>query len=182
MSESGAPRLLVARADVVPDVDRHHLRGVVGSENDLQPIGEREVSSRMRPGSCADSEWTGATASVSALARARVTYRVGGMLDGGKGLWLQRCSIGKDTDRFYAEARSRSKDLDESAEANACLPAPGLCSTFAHMLGLLARLGRRTLLRSRARVDRFKLASRKHVRLRLMEDDVIAHAVRYKGQ
>ena len=37
------------------------------------------------------------------------------------------------------------------------------------MPGFLARLGRRALLRSRARVDRFKLASRRHVRLRLMD-------------
>ena len=39
-------------------------------------------------------------------------------------------------------------------------------------------MGRRALLRSRARIDRFKLASRKHVRERLMDDDVIADAVR----
>ena len=39
-------------------------------------------------------------------------------------------------------------------------------------------MGRRALLRSRARIDRFKLASRQHVRERLMEDDVIADAVR----
>ena len=46
------------------------------------------------------------------------------------------------------------------------------------MQGLFARLGRRAVLRSRARIDRFKLASRRHVRERLMEDDVIAQAVR----
>ncbi|CAN5356024.1 1-acyl-sn-glycerol-3-phosphate acyltransferase [soil metagenome] len=46
------------------------------------------------------------------------------------------------------------------------------------MQGPLARLGRRAVLRSRARIDRFKLASRRHVRERLMEDDVIAQAVR----
>ena len=40
-----------------------------------------------------------------------------------------------------------------------------------------ARLGRRALLRNRARVDRFKLASRAHVRARLLSDDRIAHAV-----
>jgi glycerol-3-phosphate O-acyltransferase len=39
-------------------------------------------------------------------------------------------------------------------------------------------MGRRALLRARARIDRFKLASRKHVRDRLMDDDVIADAVR----
>jgi glycerol-3-phosphate O-acyltransferase len=39
-------------------------------------------------------------------------------------------------------------------------------------------MGRRALLRSRARIDRFKLASRTHVRERLMDDDVIADAVR----
>ena len=46
------------------------------------------------------------------------------------------------------------------------------------MPGFFARMGRRALLRSRARVDRFKLASRSHVRARLMRDDVIADAVR----
>ena len=46
------------------------------------------------------------------------------------------------------------------------------------MPGYLARKGRRALLRSRARIDRFKLASRAHVRERLMNDDVIADAVR----
>ena len=46
------------------------------------------------------------------------------------------------------------------------------------MQGPFARLGRRAVLRSRARIDRFKLASRRHVRERLMEDDVIAQAVR----
>jgi glycerol-3-phosphate O-acyltransferase len=46
------------------------------------------------------------------------------------------------------------------------------------MSGYFARMGRRALLRSRARVDRFKLASRSHVRARLMRDDVIADAVR----
>ncbi|CAN5910478.1 1-acyl-sn-glycerol-3-phosphate acyltransferase [soil metagenome] len=38
-------------------------------------------------------------------------------------------------------------------------------------------MGRRAVLRSRARIDRFKLASRRHVRERLMDDDVIAEAV-----
>lgn len=41
-----------------------------------------------------------------------------------------------------------------------------------------ARLGRRALLRFRARVDRFKLASRAHVRDRLLRDPVIAEGVR----
>lgn len=45
------------------------------------------------------------------------------------------------------------------------------------MSGLFVRLGRRALLRSRARVDRFKLASRAHVRRRLMDDELIAAAV-----
>ena len=45
------------------------------------------------------------------------------------------------------------------------------------MPGYLARVGRRALLRSRARVDRFKLASRRHVRARLMADEGIADAV-----
>ena len=45
------------------------------------------------------------------------------------------------------------------------------------MPGYFARMGRRALLRSRARVDRFKLASRSDVRARLMRDDVIADAV-----
>lgn len=40
------------------------------------------------------------------------------------------------------------------------------------------RSGRRALLRFRARVDRFKLASRKSVRERLLDDPVIAEAVR----
>src|SRR5437879_2995207 len=42
----------------------------------------------------------------------------------------------------------------------------------------LRRSGRKALLRFRARVDRFKLASRKSVRERLLADDVIARAVR----
>jgi glycerol-3-phosphate O-acyltransferase len=42
----------------------------------------------------------------------------------------------------------------------------------------LARLGRRALLRNRARVDRFKLASRAHVRARLLADATIGEAVR----
>ena len=46
------------------------------------------------------------------------------------------------------------------------------------MPGLLTRLGRRALLHNRARVDRFKLASRKHVRERLLADEEIAAAVR----
>jgi glycerol-3-phosphate O-acyltransferase len=46
------------------------------------------------------------------------------------------------------------------------------------MPGYFARMGRRAMLRSRARIDRFKLASRKHVRDRLMDDVVIAAAVR----
>jgi glycerol-3-phosphate O-acyltransferase len=46
------------------------------------------------------------------------------------------------------------------------------------MAGYLTRLGRRALLRNRARVDRFKLASRAHVRARLLADHRIAQAVR----
>lgn len=46
------------------------------------------------------------------------------------------------------------------------------------MPGLLARLGRRALLHNRARVDRFKLASRAHVRARLLADAGVARAVR----
>jgi len=46
------------------------------------------------------------------------------------------------------------------------------------MPGLLTRLGRRALLHNRARVDRFKLASRAHVRARLLADERIAQAVR----
>lgn len=45
------------------------------------------------------------------------------------------------------------------------------------MQGPFARLGRRAVLKNRARIDRFKLASRRHVRERLMNDDVIAEAV-----
>ena len=41
-----------------------------------------------------------------------------------------------------------------------------------------AKLGRTVPLRYRARIDRFKLASRKHVRRLLMRDEVIADAVR----
>src|SRR6185369_4711823 len=41
-----------------------------------------------------------------------------------------------------------------------------------------ARLGRRALLRNRARIDRFKLASRAHVRARLLADATIGDAVR----
>ena len=46
------------------------------------------------------------------------------------------------------------------------------------MSGLLTHLGRRALLRNRARVDRFKLASRAHVRARLVADERVAQAVR----
>ena len=46
------------------------------------------------------------------------------------------------------------------------------------MPGLLTHLGRRALLHNRARVDRFKLASRAHVRARLLADERIAEAVR----
>ena len=46
------------------------------------------------------------------------------------------------------------------------------------MPGLLTRLGRRALLRNRSRVDRFKLASRAHVRARLLADERVAQAVR----
>jgi glycerol-3-phosphate O-acyltransferase len=46
------------------------------------------------------------------------------------------------------------------------------------MPGLFARLGRRALLRNRARIDRFKLASRAHVRARLLADAAIGDAVR----
>src|SRR3954453_8117854 len=45
------------------------------------------------------------------------------------------------------------------------------------MPGLFARLGRRALLRNRARIDRFKLASRAHVRARLLADATIGDAV-----
>ena len=41
-----------------------------------------------------------------------------------------------------------------------------------------ARSGKRALLRHRARVDRFKLASRAHVRAQLLEDSIIAEAMR----
>ena len=44
-----------------------------------------------------------------------------------------------------------------------------------------ARSGKRALLRHRARVDRFKLASRAHVRAQLLEDSVIAEAMREHG-
>ena len=46
------------------------------------------------------------------------------------------------------------------------------------MPGLFTRLGRRALLHNRARVDRFKLASRAHVRDRLLGDGEIVEAVR----
>ena len=46
------------------------------------------------------------------------------------------------------------------------------------MPGLLTRLGRRALLHNRARVDRFKFASRAHVRARLLADEGVAQAVR----
>ncbi|MEO6526831.1 MAG: 1-acyl-sn-glycerol-3-phosphate acyltransferase [Gemmatimonadaceae bacterium] len=46
------------------------------------------------------------------------------------------------------------------------------------MEGLFDRMGRRALLHNRARVDRFKLASRKHVRARLLADARIGEAVR----
>ena len=44
--------------------------------------------------------------------------------------------------------------------------------------GFFRRSGRRALMRFRARVDRFKLASRKSVRARLLGDEAIARAVR----
>src|SRR4051812_48719223 len=47
---------------------------------------------------------------------------------------------------------------------------------------MLEALGRRILLRNRARIDRFKLASRAHVREQLMTDDVIARAVEHHAQ
>jgi glycerol-3-phosphate O-acyltransferase len=46
------------------------------------------------------------------------------------------------------------------------------------MAGYLTRLGRRALLHNRARVDRFKLVSRAHVRARLLADDGVLQAVR----
>jgi glycerol-3-phosphate O-acyltransferase len=46
------------------------------------------------------------------------------------------------------------------------------------MPDLLSSLGRRALLHNRARVDRFKLASRAHVRARLLADEGVARAVR----
>jgi len=46
------------------------------------------------------------------------------------------------------------------------------------MPGFFARLGRRAVLRNRARIDRFKLASRAHVRARLLADTKIGEAVR----
>jgi glycerol-3-phosphate O-acyltransferase len=46
------------------------------------------------------------------------------------------------------------------------------------MEGIIARAGRRALLHNRARIDRFKLASRKHVRERLIGDARIGDAVR----
>jgi glycerol-3-phosphate O-acyltransferase len=46
------------------------------------------------------------------------------------------------------------------------------------MAGYLTRVGRRALMHNRARVDRFKLASRAHVRARLLADHRIAEAVR----
>ena len=46
------------------------------------------------------------------------------------------------------------------------------------MPGPFARLGRRALLHNRARIDRFKLASRAHVRARLLADATIGDAVR----
>jgi glycerol-3-phosphate O-acyltransferase len=45
------------------------------------------------------------------------------------------------------------------------------------MPGFLDRVGRRALLHNRARIDRFKLASRAHVRARLLADERIAEAV-----
>jgi glycerol-3-phosphate O-acyltransferase len=46
------------------------------------------------------------------------------------------------------------------------------------MPGLFTHLGRRALLHNRARVDRFKLASRAHVRARLLADERVVEAVR----
>jgi glycerol-3-phosphate O-acyltransferase len=46
------------------------------------------------------------------------------------------------------------------------------------MPGPFARLGRRAVLHNRARIDRFKLASRAHVRARLLADATIGDAVR----
>jgi glycerol-3-phosphate O-acyltransferase len=46
------------------------------------------------------------------------------------------------------------------------------------MPGLFVHLGRRALMHNRARIDRFKLASRAHVRARLLADVAIGEAVR----
>src|SRR5688500_13075764 len=48
--------------------------------------------------------------------------------------------------------------------------------------GYADRSGKRALLRHRARVDRFKLASRAHVRAQLLEDPAIAEAMREHGR
>src|SRR5438067_2047466 len=56
-----------------------------------------------------------------------------------------------------------------------------LGSVFARLSGgrwYARRSGRRALLHFRARIDRFKFASRKSVRERLLNDDAIAAAVR----
>src|SRR6185369_1531158 len=59
-----------------------------------------------------------------------------------------------------------------------CGPAPQLY----HMRDTLAKLESSIPLRHRARIDRFKLASRSHVRERLMNDEIIAEGVRVHAQ
>src|SRR5690606_23106992 len=41
VGEARAPRALVRRADVVPEVDGDDGRGVVLGEDDIEPVGER---------------------------------------------------------------------------------------------------------------------------------------------
>ena len=46
MREAGAAGLLARRADVVPDVHRHERHGVIFVEDDVQPVGQRELGVR----------------------------------------------------------------------------------------------------------------------------------------
>jgi glycerol-3-phosphate O-acyltransferase len=59
---------------------------------------------------------------------------------------------------------------------SAAVTAVVLLVTLALLRRYARRSGRRALLRHRARVDRFKLASRAHVRRQLLDDPVIAAA------
>jgi hypothetical protein len=46
MREARAARLLVGGSDVIPDVDRHRRHALVLMQDDVQPVGQRELPIR----------------------------------------------------------------------------------------------------------------------------------------